>query len=234
LARYVVIGNLVKGLADARNHAIEEASGKYVVCVDADDWVEPEFIERMLEASPEDQEYSLVTCSMNEFGDRTSKRAIGLAGRPVEAELQANYFLVCSMYTRSLHKLVGGYENSLFGYEDWDFWVKLCQVPGIYLGEVPEYLFNYRIHGDQGSNFCEQNDGALRAAMHLIHPDIYGPPAANDMMALVKCSEAARQKFLQRTAWFPDDRNAQLIGKFLADKIRDVFVSRSVVGGTEV
>lgn len=226
LGPYKVLGGLVKGLADARNHAIEEATGRYVVCVDADDTVEPTFIAKLLEASPEGEQYSLVTCSMNEFGDRTGKRAIGLAGRDKSAELDANYFLVCSMFTRALHKLVGGYENSLFGYEDWDFWLKLCQVPTIYLGEVPEYLFNYRIHGDQGSNFCEQNDGALRAAIHLIHPDIYGPPTTSDMMTLAKCSEAARQKFLQRTAWFPDNRNAQLIGKLLADKIRDVFVPK--------
>ena len=224
-----VLEGLVKGLADARNHAVEEAAGKYVVCVDADDWIEPDFIAKMLEASPEDREYSLVTCSMIEFGDRTSKRAIGLAGRDRSAELEANYFLVCSMFTRALHKLVGGWENALFGYEDWDFWVKLTQTKDIYLGEVPEYLFHYRIHGDQGSNFCEQNHDALKAAIRTIHPDIFGHPSAQDMLALVKCSEAARQKFLERAAWFPDNRNAQLIGKLLDDKVRDVFVSRTTV-----
>ena len=42
-----------KGLGAARNTALNEASGKYIVCVDSDDWVENNFLEKIHQAFAE-------------------------------------------------------------------------------------------------------------------------------------------------------------------------------------
>ena len=33
------------GVSNARNHGLQEAKGKYITCIDADDWIEANFIE---------------------------------------------------------------------------------------------------------------------------------------------------------------------------------------------
>jgi len=221
-----IVSGMVKGRADAVNAGAAFAKGRYVCTIDADDWVDPDFLEKMVAASPDGERYSLVTCSMERFGKRSGRQAIGLAGRPRTAELSENFFLVCSLFTRELWSLVGGLENSIFGYEDWDFWIKLSQRRDVHLGEVPEYLFHYRVHDGQGSTFCYENDAVLKACMHLLHIDFYGAPRAEDIRALATCSLAAKEKLLERAEWFPgDDRvGVRIFRKILLDdKIRAAF-----------
>lgn len=59
-----------RGLAAARNTALLQAHGKYIICVDSDDWVEPDYLEKLYneaEASGAD----VVGCDLvREYNDR--------------------------------------------------------------------------------------------------------------------------------------------------------------------
>lgn len=46
-SRFVVIHQENKGSAGARNTGLEKCSGKYIICVDSDDWVEPDYLEQL-------------------------------------------------------------------------------------------------------------------------------------------------------------------------------------------
>jgi SAM-dependent methyltransferase len=209
---FTLLPGHTRGLADARNQAIHWASGRYIACLDADDTWEPTYLEKAVNVSPVDQEVTITTCDMQYFGERTDYLVLGEYTH--EKIKDACYLLVCSLYSRKLWELVGGYENAIFGYEDHDFWIK-CSKHNPVVTKVSERLFNYRTHAEQGSNVCVRNDGALRAAMHLMHPDIYGPPRDEDLEALATCSEEARAKFLQRAEWFPNDRAGQMLKRLL-------------------
>lgn len=50
-ARVKVIDQPNQGVAAARNVALEHACGEYILYVDADDWIEPNMLERLLELS---------------------------------------------------------------------------------------------------------------------------------------------------------------------------------------
>ena len=49
--RITVVHKKNGGLSDARNCGLERATGEYIVFVDSDDWIEREYVERMLDAS---------------------------------------------------------------------------------------------------------------------------------------------------------------------------------------
>jgi hypothetical protein len=212
LVPVTILRGLDKGLADARNQSIALAKGRFIACLDADDIWEPTYLEKVVEASPEGETLAIVTCDMQYFGERTDTLTLG----PYSAQniLQGCRLLVCSLYSRKLWELVGGYENAIFGYEDWHFWVK-CSLEGPIVRKVGERLFRYRTHAEQGSNVCIRNDDALRAAMHLMTPKAYGPITDEDLETFATCSEEARGKFLQRAEWFPSDLHAKRFKRIL-------------------
>lgn len=59
--RVKVIEQLNCGVAAARNTALDNASGDYILYVDADDWIEPDAVERLLNRISEDTD--IVCCS---------------------------------------------------------------------------------------------------------------------------------------------------------------------------
>lgn len=59
--RIRVIHTINCGVSHARNTGLDNATGKYIVFVDSDDWVEPEHLELLLPVNNE----SLVYCGMN-------------------------------------------------------------------------------------------------------------------------------------------------------------------------
>jgi glycosyltransferase involved in cell wall biosynthesis len=212
LGPVTILSGLDKGLADARNRAIAQAKGRYIACLDADDRWDPSYLEKVVHASPESAELSVTTCDMQHFGERTDYLVLGEYTH--EKIKDACYLLVCSLYSRKLWELVGGYENSIFGYEDHDFWIK-CSRHKPVVSKVGARLFHYRIHAEQGSNACIRNDGALRAAIRIMRRDAYGLPRDEDLEALATCSEEARARFAQRAEWFPDDEGVKLLKRIL-------------------
>lgn len=60
-----------RGLAAARISAFSQAQGKYIINVDSDDWVEPNYLEELLNAA-EREDADVIGCNLiKEFGDRT-------------------------------------------------------------------------------------------------------------------------------------------------------------------
>lgn len=60
-----------RGLAAARNTALLQAHGKYIICVDSDDWVEKDYLEKMYKAAEKD-DADIVGCDyLREFAGHT-------------------------------------------------------------------------------------------------------------------------------------------------------------------
>ncbi|MDE5640330.1 glycosyltransferase family 2 protein [Bifidobacterium castoris] len=56
------------GLSDARNYGIDRAHGEYVYCVDSDDWIQPNLVERALDVAL-DTDSDLVVFEYNSASD---------------------------------------------------------------------------------------------------------------------------------------------------------------------
>lgn len=118
------------GVAHARNRGIGSIDSKYVCCIDADDWIDPEFIDVCVEALESDRSLGLAYTGLQwHKGDGT-----GLSKWPsgynFDAQLKKqNQVPTCCVFRRDLWKRLGGYRQRYApdgaGAEDAEFWTRM-------------------------------------------------------------------------------------------------------------
>lgn len=67
--RIIIVSRKDSSLGDARNYALNMAKGKYILYVDADDFIEPNYIEEMISPLEEDDEIDITCCGYREYED---------------------------------------------------------------------------------------------------------------------------------------------------------------------
>ena len=158
-----------KGLSNARNVAIGVTFGRYILPLDADDVLDPTFLERTL-PHVENGRFAIACTRVREFGGRTGQWNL----RPFDGVLEDNALPSCALFTRELWRAVGGYDVSVIGYEDWDFWIR-CSELNPRVTQLEEYLFGYRVHDQSWMHWDAVNhaDAYWRAMIRLRHPSLY-------------------------------------------------------------
>lgn len=82
----------------------------------------------------------------------TDGRATGdVAALPCDYLLERNVVGCCFLYRREVHEQLGGYDKTLFGVEDYDFWLRAARA-GFRLHPVDAQLYDYRRHEDSLTN----------------------------------------------------------------------------------
>ena len=137
-----------QGLARARNNGIAQARGEYILPLDADDYIDPTYIEKALIILEKNHRLSLAYGYVRLFGAQDSLWKTGEYN--IEKLKKENIIPSCSMFRKSAWKKVGGYESDRYQYDDWTFWLKLAAA-GCYGRLIPEVLFYHRKHFDQES-----------------------------------------------------------------------------------
>lgn len=135
-----IINQQNQGVAMARNRGIKQARGKYVICLDSDDMLEPTYIEKSLIVSETQPDIALTTSYMNMFGVKSEEYKQNKYD-PLDL-YRNNMVITAAMFRRDAWEKVGGYRSKI-GYEDWEFWINLAEN-GFYGRQIPESLFNYR------------------------------------------------------------------------------------------
>ena len=134
-----------QGPSAARNEAIRRAAGKYILPLDADDKIHPDFIAKAVDALERNERAGLVSCGVEYFGNRTGRCRLPSYRFP--GILLRNSFVSSCVFRRADWTAVGGYKpNLLHGGEDWDFWISLIEL-GREVVQLEEVLFYYRQHG---------------------------------------------------------------------------------------
>jgi glycosyltransferase involved in cell wall biosynthesis/SAM-dependent methyltransferase len=146
-------------VGDNRNFGISRAEGKYVCCLDADDRIEPTYLEKALFLL-ETQAYDVVSTSIRCFGGRNE--IYHLERFPVLADLlQGNHVSTCAVFRKDLWARTEGYQDTGTGgdyiYEDWRLWVRFAALGARFANIVDEPLFLYRIHSSL--SLSNQNQG---------------------------------------------------------------------------
>jgi glycosyltransferase involved in cell wall biosynthesis len=134
-----------EGLAAARNTGFAAARTDRVMVMDADNQVYPTCLERLSAALDADPGAAAAYAILEDFGDQRGLRS-ALAWEPRRLA-DANYIDAQAMWRLDTWRDLGGYrgdDDSVFGWEDWDLWLRLADRGG-YAVLVPQALGRYRV-----------------------------------------------------------------------------------------
>jgi len=169
--RVSVVHQANVGLPGARNRGIEAARGEYVVTLDADDQLAPQYLAKLSAVLDADDSTAFAHCWARLFGDY---QAIW-ATRPFNRFqfLLSNSVVGCVVLRKSAWEAVGGYDESMRdGNEDWDLWIRLAEA-GFGNGQIREPLFWYRKHGVSMSVETEAKYESVLSSLSQRLPSIY-------------------------------------------------------------
>lgn len=160
------------GLAMARNRGILVSTGAIILPLDADDLIAPTYLEKGVSVFADDPGVGVVYSLADKFGAvsgfwQLPEFSPGLL-------LSENMVFCSAMFHRGSWEKVGGYNTNMkHGWEDWDFWLSLCDR-GLRFVRIPEILFHYRVKASSmtaSMGYCQKLH--MMARLVLNHPEFY-------------------------------------------------------------
>lgn len=140
------------GVASARNTGISKAKGKYVICLDSDDMLEPTFIEKALLLLETHPDVAFFTTDRQDFGVLQDTYHY-YPFNPVDL-YKDNMVITAAAFRREAWEAAEGYKSGI-GYEDWEYWLSMAEK-GYWGRHLPETLFQYRT--SMQSRYVEDKD----------------------------------------------------------------------------
>lgn len=160
-----------QGLSAARNAGINLSSGKYILCLDADDMVTPTLLEKSFQVLENCPKTGVVATLPQHFGDQN------YIWRPIPFSfyqlLRENLLHATCLFRRNIWKTIGGYdENMRKGCEDWEFWIRVAKA-GWEFTRIDEPLFLYRKDGQSMVSETVKGRHEIFSYIKQKHPDLY-------------------------------------------------------------
>lgn len=149
-----------KSLGTSRNCGIASRPSKYVVCLDADDYISPDYLrqaKRML-----DKGYDVVNTDAILFGNKIGRWSSSSSIVTRDSLLKHNSLHCSAAFRRSRWEEVGGYPEDREYWEDYEFWLRIVDT-GARFGTLPGDYFFYRRHG----NGISQTVPVKEARVHI-------------------------------------------------------------------
>lgn len=133
------------GPAGARNAGIGLTTSAYILCLDADDVLDPQAIARLAGTLDDRPDLDFVSCALEAFG--ASSYRYTPPPCTWAATLSRGGPHISTMFRRAMWRDAGGFNPALSGYEPADFWLSALERGA--RGEVlPDVLLRYRVRPD--------------------------------------------------------------------------------------
>lgn len=160
-----------QGLAQARNHAITHARGAYVLPVDADDLVDPEFLARTVPVLDAEPRAGFVYTSVKVFGEHEAE----WPAEPFDLPRLLTHNIVglaTALLRRQAWQEAGGYDPAMqYGFEDWDLFIRMAAA-GWQGVPVPDVLTLYRRRPGSMLSACNAPDRRPLVLRQLVEKNL--------------------------------------------------------------
>lgn len=184
------------GTGAARNNGIKAATGEYILNLDSDDFFEPTFCEKAVNILLTSAEIINVTCYAKWFKDDNNSQIFKPSGGGLENFLFKSASIGNSLFPKSAWQKIGGYDQNMSGFEDWEFFIRL-HTSGKKTFVIPEILFNYR-NSENSRNFkANKKKYILSEYIFLKHSELYKkfyPNLIRHLLSQISNQEAGKIK----------------------------------------
>lgn len=145
-AGYQVIFQSNGGPASARNTGVRASKGVYILPLDADNKITPDYINKAIPLLTE-KAVDIVYARPIFFGDLTQRKRQYKVRKYDDLNIvTGNFADACAVYKKTVWEKNGGYDTDIpfYGFEDWEFWINAASN-GFQFYFLDEKLFYYRI-----------------------------------------------------------------------------------------
>lgn len=163
-----VVNQANKGVAGARNAGIMNSTGDVILNLDADDWIEPDYLAETLPLMA--RGVGIVATDMQMFG--LENRAVVTKEPTLRMEMEANHLPSCILIRRKALLEVGGYNPRVPIYEDWNLGIEIMKK-GWSVAVVHKPLFHYRTRPGSMVTGSNGHHAELHGKIKDLHPEIF-------------------------------------------------------------
>lgn len=184
------------GVATARNAGIAAAKGRWFLPLDADDYLEPDALQFMYNAAQGTGEviYSDYwqsdmngeNVNVHETDDYNPELVIGRRRQVKSMVREGMIHAVTALTPKKYWEQVGGYDETLPAWEDWDFQLALANI-GVCERRIAYPLWFYRKHtGQRREENLASFENSKEAIMRKWGPDLW-TDGGRKLMACGRC-----------------------------------------------
>ncbi|MBD78776.1 MAG: family 2 glycosyl transferase [Crocinitomicaceae bacterium] len=157
-----------QGVQRARNVGIEQAQSDYILPLDADNKISPEYYLKAIEVLDANPKVGVVYGNYRTFGEREEERI--LADFEPAVFFAVNYIDNCAVFRKKVWAKIGGYDEKMPvpGYEDWDLWMGFYSE-GFTFHHLNEFLFEYRIRENSLVSTANETPNRIGNYKYLIN-----------------------------------------------------------------
>lgn len=169
---YRIVDQENSGLAAARNRGFEEAAAPYVVPLDSDNRLRTGFVRQALEVLDGDPGTGVVYGDRQDFGLRSE--VVDVPPFELDEILPFNFIDACAVVRKEVWRACGGYDTSMPGWEDWEFWISAAER-GWGFHHLPRVAFDYRVRPGSMLSSFEDEELRRRVMKYVVtkHRDLY-------------------------------------------------------------
>jgi glycosyltransferase involved in cell wall biosynthesis len=172
--RFIYVYKENGGVSSARNLGIKNAKAGLILTLDADDKYEVTFLEKAVAVLINNPEIGIVSSWGIYFDKDKQMQLFKSTAQTVSDFLFHNGVNNgSSCFRKECWEQVGGYdENSENGYEDWEFYLRVCAL-GWKVHIVEEVLFFYRLNIGSRSAGMNKKHNETQKYIYMKNKDIY-------------------------------------------------------------
>lgn len=170
--RFIYVYTEQRGVSYARNEAVRISKGQYILPLDADDKIGPDYCLKALDILSKNSDVKVVYSNAELFGASRGKWV--LPEFSFKNLLIENSIFCSAFFRKSDFEIAGGYSEEMKeGFEDWDFWIRMLKSGGKVV-KMEETFFYYRIRENSRNNVLDkQKQLNLRKKIYENHKALY-------------------------------------------------------------